>query len=126
MYRVLIIPNETSDTKEQFAPQSFWSAMLVTWPSSSYTEPIETGHYLGSEDLGGDHMVFGGNGGDVSCFSESLVGGGDGWGLQKIDHQWRVIIRILQNRMGDQVLNSSDAPLPRHPAIDNDQSISEP
>ena len=78
MYRVLIIPNETSDTKEQFAPQSFWSAMLVTWPSSSYTEPIETGHYLGSEDLGGDHMVFGGNGGDISCFSESLVGGG-GW-----------------------------------------------
>ena len=45
--------------------------MLVTWPSSSYTEPIETGHYLGSEDLGGDHMVFGGNGGDISRFSES-------------------------------------------------------
>ena len=100
--------------------------MLATRPSPSYTEPIETGHYLGSEDLGGDHMVFGGNGGDVSCFSESLVGGVDGWGLQKIDCQWRGIIRILQNRMGDQVLNSSDAPLPRHPAIDNDQSINEP
>ena len=59
--------------------------MLVTWPSSSYTEPIETGHYLGSEDLGGDHMVFGGNGGDVSCFSERLVGGGGmGGGYRKL------------------------------------------
>ena len=45
--------------------------MLATRPSSSYTEPIETGHYLGSEDLGGDHMVFGGNGGDVSCFQRA-------------------------------------------------------
>ena len=69
-------------------------------------------------------MVFGGNGGDVSCFLESLVEGG--MGATEIDYQWRVIIRILQNRMGDQVLNSSDAPLSRHPAIDNDQSISEP
>ena len=60
--------------------------MLVTWPSSSYTEPIETGHYLGSEDLGGDHMVFGGNGGDTGRFSESLVGGGGemGGGYRKL------------------------------------------
>ena len=66
-----------------------------------------------SEDLGGDHMVFGGNGGDISRFSESLVG----WGLQKIDCQWRGITRILQNSMGDQVLNSSDAPLPRRESL---------
>ena len=54
--------------------------MLATRPSSSYTKLIETGHYLGSEDLGGGHMVFGGNGGNISCFSESLVGGGGGMG----------------------------------------------
>ena len=50
--------------------------MLATRPLSSYTKLIETGHYFGSEDLGGDHMLFGGNGGDISRFSESLVGGG--------------------------------------------------
>ena len=37
--------------------------MLVTRPSSSYTEPIETGHYLGSEDLGG-----------ITWFSEGMEG----------------------------------------------------
>ena len=59
--------------------------MLATRPLSSYTKLIETGHYFGSEDLGGDHMLFGGNGGDISRFSESLVGGGGmGGGYRKL------------------------------------------
>ena len=53
--------------------------MLVTRPSSSYTDSAHRNWSLfGIRGFGRDHMVFGGNGGDVSCFLESLVEGGMG------------------------------------------------
>ena len=132
MYRVLVIPNETAwarcISRDKRYKRASGSLILLEC-HASYTAIVQLYWTHRNRSLFGVRGFGRGSHGfrrewrGCQLFSESLVGGGDGWGLQKIDYQWRVTIRILQNRMGDQVLNSSDAPLPRHPAIDNDQSL---